>query len=343
MQKVLPYAVVKRLPRHFFKDVNKGITVDWEQPVEVIELNKVLSVYSKVNKALEGKDLTGKKVVLIYPTSNIDFVRRHKQYNMSEYSKIRLEFKSACFKYEYPREYNIDKLTVANIPCSIFRGHITQIQDELRTQNKFNKMYLLIINKADKKGYVETYERDVFHGLERVHGEVSYDLYRGLNGQKEHMSFSTGYIASKSAPKDEWNFATLEKCMDKSGYRNHPFTIQRRLDKYKRSKFTKEIGLGNPQALIRLKIQEVLERMETLTVDYCQQVKLNYVRDSKTFTNKLSKLTDIVKCYEELIQKLADQVHNVNKYYFMNRNEFDEKMAQLQQSTDEALGQLEVA
>ena len=80
-----------------------------------------------------------------------------------------------------------------------------------------------------------------------------------------------------------------------------------------------------------------------ITVDYCQQVKLNYVRDSKTFTNKLSKLADIIASYEELIQTLTDQVRNVNKYYFMNRNEFDEKMAQLQQRTDEALGQLEVA
>ena len=157
------------------------------------------------------------------------------------------------------------------------------------------------------------------------------------------MSISTGYIASKSAPKDEWNFATLEKCMDKSGYRNHPFTIQRRLERYKQSKFTKEISQGTPQALIRLKIQGVLERMETLTVDYCQQVKLNYVRDSKTFTNKLSKLADIIASYEHLNQCLTDQVRNVNKYYFMNRNEFDEKMAQLQQSTDKALGQLEVA
>lgn len=343
MQKVLPYAVVKRLPRHFFKDVNKEITVDWEQPVEVIELNKVLSVHSKVNKALEDKDLTDKEVVLIYPTSNIDFVRRHKQYNMSEYSKIKLEFKSAYFRREYPRAYNKGRLIVANTHSLIFRAHITQITDELRTQNKFNKMYLLIINKADKKGYAETYEQDVFHGLERVHGEVSFDTYRGLNGQKEQMSFSTGYIARNSKSKDEWNFATLEKCMDKSGYRNHPFTIQRRLDKYKQSKFTKEIGLGNPQALIRLKIQGVLERMETLTVDYCQQVKLNYVRDSKTFTKKLSELTDIIASYEQLNQYLTDQAHNVNKYYFMNRNEFKSEMAHLQQSTDEALGQLEVA
>ena len=131
--------------------------------------------------------------------------------------------------------------------------------------------------------------------------------------------------------------------MDKSGYRNHPYTIQRRLDKYKQSKFTKEIGTGRPQTITRLKIQEVLECIETLSVDYCQQVKLNYVRDSKTFTKKLSKLTDIIASYEELIQTLTDQVRNVNKYYFMNRNEFDEKMAQLQQSTDEALRQLEVA
>ena len=344
MQRVLPYTVVKRLSnRNFFKDVNQNITVDWEQPVEVIELKKVQDVSKKVNTALEGKDLTGKEVVLVYPTSNIDFVRRHKQYNMSEYSKIRLEFRSACFKCEYPREYNIGKLTVANIPSSIFRVHITQIQDELRTQNKFNKMYLLIVNKADKKNYAYTYQNDVFEGLERVHGEVSHDTYRGLNGQREYMSMSTGYIASKSAPKDEWNFATLEKCMDKSGYRNHPYTIYQRLERYKQSKFTKEIGTGRPQTIIRLKIQGVLERMETLTVDYCQQVKLNYVRDSKTFTKKLSELTDIVKCYEELIQKLADQVHNVNKYYFMTRNEFDERMAYLQQSTDETLGQLEVA
>ena len=337
MQKVLPYTVVKRLPRHFFRNVNQDVTVDWEQPIEVIELEKVQDVLKKVNRALEYKDLTGKEVVLIYPTSNIDLVRRYKQFDMPSYTKIRLEFKSA-----YLRQGNNGRVSVANTHTSVLRTCITQVKAELRTQNKFNKMYLLIINKADKKGYAETYEQDVFHGLERVHGEVSYNTYRGLNGQKEQMSFSTGYIA-RNESKDEWNFASLEKCMDKSGYRNHPFTIQRRLDKYKQSKFTKEIGLGNPQALIRLKIQEVLERMETLTVDYCQQVKLNYVRDSKTFTNKLSKLTDIIASYEQLNQCLADQVHNVNKYYFMNRNEFDEKMAQLQQSTDEALGQLEVA
>ena len=343
MQKVLPYTVVKRLPRHFFKDVNKEITVDWEQPVEVIELKKVQDVSKKVNKALEDKDLTDKEVVLIYPTSNIDYIRTNKSYGLLSCSKIKIEFKSAYFRREYPRAYNKGRLIVANTHSSIFRAHITQITDELRTQNKFNKMYLLIVNKADKKGYAETYEQDVFHGLERVHGEVSYNTYRGLNGQKEQMSFSTGYIASKSAPKDEWNFATLEKCMDKSGYRNHPFTIQRRLERYKQSKLTKEISQGTPQTLIRLKIQGVLERMETLTVDYCQQVKLNYVRDSKTFTNKLSKLADIIASYEELIQTLTDQAHNVNKYYFMTRNEFDEKMAYLQQSTDEALGQLEVA
>ena len=337
MQKVLPYAVVKRLPRHFFKDVNQDITVDWEQPVEVIELEKVQDVLKKVNRALEYKDLTDKEVVLVYPTSNIESVRRRKEYNMSSL-KIKLEFRSA-----YLRQGNNGRVSVANTHTSVLRTCITQVKAELRTQNKFNKMYLLIINKADKKGYAETYEQDVFHGIERVYGEVSYNTYKGLNGQKEQMSFSTGYIASKSAPKDEWNFAPLEKCMDKSGYRNHPFTIQRRLDKYKQSKFTKEIGTGRPQTRIRLKIQGVLERMETLTVDYCQQVKLNYVRDGKTFTNKLSKLTDIIASYEELIQTLTDQVRNVNKYYFMNRNEFDEKMAQLQQSTDEALGQLEVA
>ena len=337
MQRVLPYTVVKRLPKTFFKDVNQDITVDWEQPVEVIELEKVQDVLKKVNRALEYKDLTGKEVVLVYPASNIESVRRRKEYNMSSL-KIKLEFRSA-----YLRQGNNGRVSVANTHTSVLRTCITQVKAELRTQNKFNKMYLLIINKADKKGYAETYEQDVFHGLERVHGEVSYNTYRGLNGQREYMSMSTGYIASKSAPKDEWNFATLEKCMDKSGYRNHLFTIQRRLDKYKQSKFTKEIGTGRPQTITRLKIQEVLERMETLTVDYCQQVKLNYVRDSKTFTNKLSKLADIIASYEELIQTLTDQVRNVNKYYFMNRNEFDEKMAQLQQSTDEALGQLEVA
>ena len=338
MQKVLPYTVVKRLPsKHFFKDVNQDITVDWEQPVEVIELEKVQDVLKKVNRALEYKDLTDKEVVLVYPTSNIESVHRRKEYHISSL-KIKLEFRSA-----YLRQGNNGRVLVANTHTSVLRTCITQVKAELRTQNKFNKMYLLIINKADKKGYAETYEQDVFHGLERVHGEVSYNTYRGLNGQKEQMSFSTGYIASKSAPKDEWNFAPLEKCMDKSGYRNHPFTIQRRLERYKQSKFTKEISQGTSQALIRLKIQGVLERMETLTVDYCQQVKLNYVRDSKTFTNKLSKLADIIASYEELIQTLTDQVRNVNKYYFMNRNEFDEKMAQLQQSTDEALGQLEVA
>ena len=123
---------------------------------------------------------------------------------------------------------------------------------------------------------------------------------------------------------------------------NETFTPQR-LERYKQSKFTKEIETGRPQTLIRLKIQGVLERMKTLTVDYCQQVKLNYVRDSEAFTKKLSKLTYIIASYEELIQTLTDQVRNVNKYYLMNRNEFDEKMTQLQQSTDEALGQLEVA
>lgn len=339
MQKVLPYTVVKRLPsKHFFKDVNQDVTVDWEQPIEVIELGKVQDVLKKVNRALEYKDLTDKEVVLVYPTSNIDFVRRYKQYNMSEYSKIRLEFKSA-----YLRQDNNGRVSVANTHTSVLRTCITQVKAELRTQNKFNKMYLLIVNKADKKNYAETYENDVFHGLERVHGEVSYNNYKGLDGHSKYMSLSTGYIARNSEPKDEWNFAPLEKCMDKSGYRNHPFTIQRRLDKYKQSKFTKEIGLGNPQALIRLKIQGVLERMETLTVDYCQQVKLNYVRDSEAFTKMLSKLTGIIASYEQLNQCLTDQVRNVNKYYFMNRNEFDEKMAQLQQSTDEALGQLEVA
>ena len=343
MQRVLPYTVVKRLPKTFFKNVNKAIKVDWEQPVEVIELKKVQDVSKKVNTALEGKDLTGKEVVLIYPTSNIDYIRTNKSYSLPSCSKIKIEFKSACFKREYPREYSIDKLTVVNTHTSVLRTCITQVKAELRTQNKFHKMYLLIINKADKKGYAETYEQDVFHGLERVYGEVSYNTYKGLNGQKEQMSFSTGYIARKSDPKDEWNFASLEKCMDKSGYRNHPFTIQQRLKRYKQSKFTKEIGLGNPQALIRLKIQGVLERMETLTVDYCQQVKLNCIRDSEAFTKKLSKLTDIIASYEQLNQCLTDQVRNVNKYYFMNRNEFDEKMAQLQQSTDEALGQLEVA
>lgn len=343
MQKVLPYTVVKRLPKSFFKDVNKEITVDWEQPVEVIELNKVLSVHSKVNKALEDKDLTDKEVVLIYPTSNINSVRRYKQYNMSEYSKIRLEFKSAYFRREYPCAYNKGRLIVANIHSLIFRAPITQITDELRTQNKFNKMYLLIINKAGKKGYAETYERDVFHGLERVHGEVSYNTYRGLNGQKEQMSLSTGYIARNSESKDEWNFASLEKCMDKSGYRNHPFNIQQRLERYKQSKFTKEIEIGRPQALIRLKIQEVLERIETLSVDYCRQVKLNYVRDSKTFTKKLSELTGIIAKYEKINQRLTDQAHNVNMYFAMNHNEFKSEMAHLQQSTDEALEQLEVA
>ena len=337
MQKVLPYTVVKRLPRHFFKDVNQDITVDWEQPVEVIELEKVQYVLKKVNRALEYKDLTDKEVVLVYPTSNIESVCRRKEYNMSSL-KIKLEFRSA-----YLRQGNNGRVSVANTHTSVLRTCITQVKAELRTQNKFNKMYLLIINKADKKGYAETYEQDVFHGLERVYGEVSYNTYKGLNGQKEQMSFSTGYIASKSAPKDGWNFATLEKCMDKSGYRNHPFAIQRRLERYKQSKFTKEISLGNPQALIRLKIQGVLERMETLTVDYCQQVKLNYVRDSKTFTNKLSKLADIIASYEQLNQCLTDQVRNVNKYYFMNHNEFKSEMAHLQQSTDEALGQLEVA
>ena len=338
MQRVLPYTVVKRLPsKHFFKEVNQDITVDWEQPVEVIELEKVQDVLKKVNRALEYKDLTDKEVVLVYPTSNIESVRRRKEYNMSSL-KIKLEFRSA-----YLRQGNNGRVSVANTHTSVLRTCITQVKAELRTQNKFNKMYLLIINKADKKGYAETYEQDVFHGLERVYGEVSYNTYKGLNGQKTQMSFSTGYIARNSEPKDEWNFAPLEKCMDKSGYRNHPYTIQRRLDKYKQSKFTKEISLGNPQTIIRLKIQGVLERMETLTVDYCQQVKLNYVRDSKTFTNKLSKLADIIASYEQLNQCLTDQVRNVNKYYFMNRNEFDEKMAQLQQSTDEALGQLEVA
>ena len=331
MQRVLPYTVVKRLPRHFFKDVNKEITVDWEQPVEVIELKKVQDVSKKVNTALEGKDLTGKVVVLVYPTSNIDYIRTNKSYSQPSCSKIEIKFKSA----------QLTKLTDDDVKYRV--EDVTYVKNQLRTQNKFNKMYLLIVNKADKKNYAKTYENDVFKGLERVHGEVFYNNYNGLDGHREYMSMSTGYITSKSAPKDEWNFATLEKCMDKSGYRNHPYTIYQRLERYKQSKFTKEIGLGNPQALIRLKIQEVLERMETLTVDYCQQVKLNYVRDSKTFTNKLSKLTDIVKCYEELIQKLADQVHNVNKYYFMTRNEFDEKMTHLQQSTDEVLGQLEVA
>ena len=337
MQKVLPYTVVKRLPKTFFKDVNQDVTVDWEQPIEVIELEKVQDVLKKVSRALEYKDLTDKEVVLVYPASNIESVRRRKEYNMSNL-KIKLEFRSA-----YLRQDNNGRVSVANTHTSVLRTCITQVKAELRTQNKFNKMYLLIINKADKKGYAEIYEQDVFHGLERVHGEVSYNTYRGLNGQKEQMSFSTGYIARNSEPKDEWNFAPLEKCMDKSGYRNHPFTIQRRLDKYKQSKFTKEIGLGNPQALIRLKIQEVLERMETLTVDYCQQVKLNYVRDSKTFTNKLSELTGIIAKYEKINQRLTDQAHNVNMYFAMNHNEFKSEMAHLQQSTDEALGQLEVA
>ena len=205
MQKVLPYTVVKRLPRTFFKDVNQDITVNWEQSIEVIELEKVQDVLKKVNRALEYKDLTGKEVVLVYPASNIESVRSRKEYNMSSL-KIKLEFRSA-----YLRQGNNGRVSVANTHTSVLRTCITQVKAELRTQNKFNKMYLLIINKADKKGYAETYEQDVFHGLERVHGEVSYNTYRGLNGRKEQMSFSTGYIASKSTPKDEWNFATLEK------------------------------------------------------------------------------------------------------------------------------------
>lgn len=337
MKQILPYSVAKRLPKKFFQDTAKSTGVDWEQPVEVIELRKVQDVYSKVDKVLEGRDLTDKQVILVYPTSNLPTVHLGKQRNMYV-DKIKLAFNCAWFMR--PSEYETSKhvRVIEYMGKAYSAGSMSEIKSDIKTQNKFNKMYLLIINKADKRKYIRTFENDVFHGLERVNpNKVQGNFYRDLKGECQQMVYSVGYITSNKQRYDKWNFADLETCLDKSGYYFNPLTLKTRVEGFKKSKFTKAIGTGTPQATVRHKIQEVLERIEDLSVDYGQQVKLNYVRNFKVFNIKLGQLTRIVHAYEMLNQQLTEQAQDTDRYKYLTHDEFAERIGELTTATQQAV------
>ena len=185
MQKVLPYSVVKRLPRNFFKHVADVVSVDWQQPIEVIELKKVQDVYSKTDEALEGKNLTNKEVFLIYPKSNIKNFRYYRDTYYTE--KLKLKFE--CTYLANPFNDSNATLKVTNqvrvsdtgVTCSSFTEALSRVKEDLRTQNKFKKMYLLIVNRTKHIHYASTYEYDVFAGIERVNpSKVQGNIYRGL-------------------------------------------------------------------------------------------------------------------------------------------------------------------
>ena len=197
-------------------------------------------------------------------------------------------------------------------------------------ESRINKIYFVVVpKKAKAKKYVDTFENDIFNRVERLHGKANGNYYKTLNGEGKTFDYRVGYIASSKDNGDEWNFASLEKCLDKSGYYFNPLTMQRKLEEYREAKFTKELKTGIAQHKVYSFIKQAMTSMQATVEKAHNNLEIGKPLDSN-FTSTMDTLNSVIKKLQSLLDLCNKQAKGeLQGYYSLTQDKFNKKLERI--------------
>ena len=206
---------------------------------------------------------------------------------------------------------------------------ISFLQRKLR-ESRINKIYFVAVPKKEKvKKYVDTFENDIFNRVERLHGKANGNFYKTLNGEEKTFDYRVGYIASSKDNGDKWNFASLEKCLDKSGYYFNPLTMQRKLEEYKEAKFTEELKTGIAQHKVYSFIKQAMASMQATVEEAHNNLEIGKPLDSN-FTDTVDTLNSVIKKLQSLLDLCYKQAKGeLQGYYNLTQDKFNKKLERI--------------
>ena len=278
---------------------------DWEQRIKTFEFDNTPStIKNKVAKVIKEKHIDMDENVGV-----LFFLRT--RYG----SKVRLV---------------IDYATVdTNLADKVTIKDFAYLQRRLK-ESRINKIYFVVVPKKTKaKKYVDTFENDIFNRVERLHGKANGNYYKTLNGEGKTFDYRVGYIASSKDNGDKWNFASLEKCLDKSGYYFNPLTMQRKLEEYKEAKFTKELKTGIAQHKIHSFIKQAMASMQATAEEAHNNLEVGEPLDSN-FTSTIDTLNSVIKKLQSLLDLCYKQAKGaLQGYYNLTQDKFNKKLERI--------------
>ena len=278
---------------------------DWEQRIKTFEFDNTPStIKNKVAKVIKEKHIDMDENVGV-----LFFLRT--RYG----SKVRLV---------------IDYATVdTNLADKVTIKDFAYLQRRLK-ESRINKIYFVVVPKKTKaKKYVDTFENDIFNRVERLHGKANGNYYKTLNGEGKTFDYRVGYIASSKDNGDKWNFASLEKCLDKSGYYFNPLTMQRKLEEYKEAKFTKELKTGIAQHKIHSFIKQAMASMQATAEEAHNNLEVGEPLDSN-FTSTIDTLNSVIKKLQSLLDLCNKQAKGeLQGYYNLTQDKFNKKLERI--------------
>lgn len=306
MELNLPKSVQKRLKgTGILSSIACRYKADWEQPIKTFEFDNTPStIKNKVTKVIKEKhiDMDENVGVLFFLRTRYD-------------SKVRLE---------------VDYATVdTNLTDKVTIKDISYLQRRLK-ESRINKIYFVVVpKKAKVKKYVDTFENDIFNRVERLHGKANGNFYKTLNGEEKTFNHIVGYIAHSKDNEDKWNFASLEKCLDKSGYYFNPLTIQRKLEEYKEAKFTKELKTGIAQHQVYSFIKQAMTSMQATVEEVHSNLEIGKPLDSN-FTDTVDTLNSVIKKLQSLLDLCYKQAKGeLQGYYNLTQDKFNKKLERI--------------
>ena len=278
---------------------------DWEQRIKTFEFDNTPStIKNKVAKVIKEKHIDMDENVGV-----LFFLRT--RYG----SKVRLV---------------IDYATVdTNLADKVTIKDFAYLQRRLK-ESRINKIYFVVVPKKTKaKKYVDTFENDIFNRVERLHGKANGNYYKTLNGEGKTFDYRVGYIASSKDNGDKWNFASLEKCLDKSGYYFNPLTMQRKLEEYREAKFTKELKTGIAQHKIHSFIKQAMASMQATAEEAHNNLEVGEPLDSN-FTSTIDTLNSVIKKLQSLLDLCNKQAKGeLQGYYSLTQDKFNKKLERI--------------
>ena len=302
----LPKSVQKRLKgTGILSSIACMYKADWEQPTETFELDNTPStIKNKVTKVIKENHID-----MDENTGVLFFLRT--LYG----SNVRLEV-------DYTIVYTDldDKVTIKDI---------SYLQRRLK-ESRINKIYFVVVpKKAKVKRYADIFENDIFNRVERLRGKANGNYYKTLNGEGKTFDYRVGYKACSKDIEDEWNFASLEKCLDKSGYYFNPLTMQSRLKEYKEAKFTKELKTGITQHKIHRYTKQAVASMQAIAEETYNNLGIGKPLDSN-FTNTVDTLNSVIKKLQSLLDLCDKQARGeLQSYYNLTHDKFDKKLERI--------------
>ncbi len=278
---------------------------DWEQRIKTFEFDNTPStIKNKVAKVIKEKHIDMDENVGV-----LFFLRT--LYG----SKVRLKVDYAIVDTNLA-----DKVTIKDF---------AYLQRRLK-ESRINKIYFVVVpKKAKAKKYVDTFENDIFHRVERLHGKANGNYYKTLNGEGKTFDYRVGYIASSKDNGDEWNFASLEKCLDKSGYYFNPLTVQSKLEEYREAKFTKELKTGIAQHKIHSFIKQAMTSIQATAEEAHNNLEIGEPLDSN-FTSTVDTLNSVIKKLQSLLDLCNKQAKGeLQGYYNLTHDKFNKKLERI--------------